>query len=720
LKDQAGRQVVADGKEPGSVRTVPPRLATARDLRRNVERLGGLPLRAGTARLVLGALTEEPDERVLERAEPPDWAPVTDLDPGWVLARASRSGRPEPLRIVAERPWWPLTSRDGADALQRLWRHAVAVSLAAKRLAREGNVPEPDRIARAGLLHGLGRWAVAALDPEWLVRWFAVADREARRELERREIGVETDLLGRALAERWGCDPLVADAAWLHAEAEKGLEQASAEPRALAIVQQAFRIAERTPWSLWAAEAREIGALDPRGKLLVAEVQSRCGGPFLEPDATSREERLVRSNAGLRLKVAELASSRATRDRFLQAFIESEPADDPDTWAERAGLAWCREPGVAAARVAWIPGLNDAADRAAEPDPAPNARSPTSEYSLAVAGKTRATIQLWEGAAPAAPRRDEGLPHGSAGASPSQNSSNPVDETALALLPAWQAWAALVAERERLNSNLAVVLRAFRRRSESEEPRLRSAKLDALAEFAAGAGHELNNPLAVIVGRAQLLLARETDPRAIRSLRAILSQAQRTHRILRDLMYVARPPELRPRFCQPDEIVRASLRDARSDADERGVRLSADALEHGRRSWADAEGLRHLADSLLRNAIEATPRGGTVRFSSAGDATSLRWTVQDNGQGITQADGLHLFDPFFCGRQAGRGLGLGLPRAARFVAQAGGEIRWHSTPGQGSTFQVRLPLTEPPRPPASECDPPSPTISGGDGRPAAA
>ena len=70
---------------------------------------------------------------------------------------------------------------------------------------------------------------------------------------------------------------------------------------------------------------------------------------------------------------------------------------------------------------------------------------------------------------------------------------------------------------------------------------------------------------------------RETDPGAVRSLRAILTQAQRAHRILRDLMYVARPPEPRPRFCQPEEIVRNCLRDLRDGADERGVRLVAEA-----------------------------------------------------------------------------------------------------------------------------------------------
>src|SRR5262249_20675650 len=107
------------------------------------------------------------------------------------------------------------------------------------------------------------------------------------------------------------------------------------------------------------------------------------------------------------------------------------------------------------------------------------------------------------------------------------------------IIPAWRSWATVVSSRAKLEERLAGLIEILKDRVGSEEPRIRQAKLEALGEFAAGAGHELNNPLAVIVGRAQLLLARENNPQAVRSLRAILTQAQRAHRILRDLMYVA-------------------------------------------------------------------------------------------------------------------------------------------------------------------------------------
>src|SRR5262249_26361286 len=139
------------------------------------------------------------------------------------------------------------------------------------------------------------------------------------------------------------------------------------------------------------------------------------------------------------------------------------------------------------------------------------------------------------------------------------------------------------------------------------------------------------------------------------------------------------------------------IRDAQAEAEARGIRLvgvpDSPAPET---AWADPEPLRHVADVLLRNALEATQAGGSIFVASAGDGQTLRWTIKDSGRGLTPEEAAHLFAPFLCGRQAGRGLGLGLPRAARIAERAGGEITWQSTPGQGTSFQVKIPLAPPP------------------------
>ena len=198
---------------------------------------------------------------------------------------------------------------------------------------------------------------------------------------------------------------------------------------------------------------------------------------------------------------------------------------------------------------------------------------------------------------------------------------------------------------------------SYREAVETEETRLRQRKLDALGEFAGGAGHELNNPLAVIFGRAQLLLARTKDSETIRSLRIILNQAGRAHRILRDLMFVARAPSPRRRACRPSELLGSCLRDFQAECAERGVRLFSEVDDSLPATWADPEALRHLAEILLRNALQATPAGGQILVRATAQGDELLWSFSDTGKGIGDEEAVHLFDPFYCGRQAGRGAG---------------------------------------------------------------
>jgi signal transduction histidine kinase len=278
---------------------------------------------------------------------------------------------------------------------------------------------------------------------------------------------------------------------------------------------------------------------------------------------------------------------------------------------------------------------------------------------------------------------------------------------------AWESWAALVSDRALLENRLQSIVGSFRHVVDCEEARLEERKREAMGEFAAGAGHELNNPLAVIVGRAQLLLARTKDAETARSLRIMINQAGRAHRILRDLMFVARPPVPRKRSCRPSELLRTCLRDFQDECTARGIRLIGELDESVPAAWIDADGMRHLVDILIRTAIEVTPAGGKIQVRSSVQNDELLWSFSDSGKGMTAGEAAHLFDPFFCGRHAGRGLGLGLPRAARIVDLAGGRLRWSSNPGQGTVFRVHLPLIAEPnyttRPPAPhESAPPAP------------
>ncbi len=228
--------------------------------------------------------------------------------------------------------------------------------------------------------------------------------------------------------------------------------------------------------------------------------------------------------------------------------------------------------------------------------------------------------------------------------------------------------------------------------SENVKRELEKRKLNALAEFAAGAGHEINNPLAVVQGRAQLLLAKERNPNGerARSLQAIFEQAQRAHWMIRDLMFIARPPELVLEQCSPKTVLEQTLKQQRTYAERRKITLSLEGEHSSGAFIADIAALKHVAEAFVRNAIEASNEGGEVSVAFKLDARRLTITFRDRGAGIDKHSAKRLFDPFYCGRSAGRGLGLGLPRAAVVVRKLGGRIRWSSSPS-GTRFKVILP-----------------------------
>jgi signal transduction histidine kinase len=226
----------------------------------------------------------------------------------------------------------------------------------------------------------------------------------------------------------------------------------------------------------------------------------------------------------------------------------------------------------------------------------------------------------------------------------------------------------------------------------------RRAKLEALAEFAAGAGHEINNPVATIVGRAELLLKGETNPERREALLTIGAQALRIRDMIGDLMLFARPPRPEPKSLDLVEVVDDVLR-ALSDV----IRSKSLTVERrGETStaiWADPVQLKVVISNLLHNSVNASAMCGSIVIECRPptDANSRSLTVlsvQDRGCGLSPLDREHLFDPFYSGRQAGRGLGFGLPKCWRIVEQHGGRIEFESSAETGTTFRVYWPAKD--------------------------
>jgi signal transduction histidine kinase len=234
------------------------------------------------------------------------------------------------------------------------------------------------------------------------------------------------------------------------------------------------------------------------------------------------------------------------------------------------------------------------------------------------------------------------------------------------------------------------------RQRESFEREVVEARIESMKQLAYGAGHEINNPLANIATRAQSLLPGERDPERRRRLAAIIDQAFRARDMIGGLMLFARPPKPVRREVAAQSIVAAALEAVDAAARARGVRIVVDAP--GREivgDW-DSSQLEEALRAVLTNAIEAGRSGGEVRICVEMDESlpdTCRVRVVDDGPGMDRETLARAFDPFFSGREAGRGIGLGLSKVWRLVEINGGRTTIESRYGAGTTVSILLPMS---------------------------
>ena len=250
---------------------------------------------------------------------------------------------------------------------------------------------------------------------------------------------------------------------------------------------------------------------------------------------------------------------------------------------------------------------------------------------------------------------------------------------------------------------------------------LATEKLRAMKELAYGAGHEINNPLANIATRAQALLRDETDPERRRKLANINSQAFRAHEMIADLMLFAKPPKLEPKPTNLAALVDTLFKEFRDEASSREielVRTGADAPE----VIVDPIQIAVALKGMIQNSLEAIGHAGKIEIEvqSSSEAGAEKGTgvfcakhpsgrsgkrlpspfpppggarvvVRDTGPGIADDVRPHIFDPFYSGREAGRGLGFGLTKAWRVVDDHGGSIHVDCPTTGGVVFTIDLP-----------------------------
>ena len=229
--------------------------------------------------------------------------------------------------------------------------------------------------------------------------------------------------------------------------------------------------------------------------------------------------------------------------------------------------------------------------------------------------------------------------------------------------------------------------------------RLEQEKLASLKELAYGASHEINNPLANIATRAQTLMADEPDPQRRRTLAMINQQAFRAHEMIADMMLFAKPPQLELGPVDVADMLQRVVHGLDPMTRSEQVRIILNVAA-GCSIEADQVQLEVAIRAICQNALEAMPTGGVVTiaarlYQDEQSTAHIEITIRDDGPGIADQLRPHIFDPFFSGREAGRGLGFGLSKAWRIVTEHQGQLQVSSPPTGGCTFVVRLPQQPP-------------------------
>lgn len=229
-----------------------------------------------------------------------------------------------------------------------------------------------------------------------------------------------------------------------------------------------------------------------------------------------------------------------------------------------------------------------------------------------------------------------------------------------------------------------------------EEEIRRLDRLAALGRFASAVAHEIRNPLAAI-GAGIEYISSSVAPNRAEEVRILRSEVQRLDRIVRDLLEPGRARPLEPTRVRVGQFVERACRAVEPQArDYRVVIQIQPPPEEQRRKCSvtmDAERMLQVLVNLIRNAVEASPKGAAVEVGWASETGAkgeeVRIWVRDSGAGIPSDQLPHIFEPFFSTKSGGTGLGLYVSHS--IVRQHEGQLTAESAPGGGTIMTVRIP-----------------------------
>jgi signal transduction histidine kinase/HD-like signal output (HDOD) protein/CheY-like chemotaxis protein len=247
---------------------------------------------------------------------------------------------------------------------------------------------------------------------------------------------------------------------------------------------------------------------------------------------------------------------------------------------------------------------------------------------------------------------------------------------------------------EKLNRRSEELSQALWQTHQQHLKLLQTERLAAVGQLAAGAAHEINNPLAIINARAQMLLLKEDDPKKENDLKQITEQIDRISTILADMMDFARPAQPELGKVHPAEVLNRVASFMDNSLKKNNISVTIDLEDSLPVIQADPNQLEQVFLNIMLNAKHAIEDGGgtiSIRAWPDDQEETVIITFCDDGPGIDPQNLRRIFDPFFTTKEEGKGTGLGLSTSWGIIDKHYGAMDLKSKPGEGTCVTISLP-----------------------------
>ena len=631
------------------------------------------------------------------------------------------------------------------------WRHSLAVACAAKMLIKhiDGKV-DPEEAFVCGLLHDMGKVALDSTLPKSFERVVQLTESSLGNiaRVEQRILGVDHTVAGKRLAEKWNFPQAIAETVWLHHQDPMALPEQIGHRSIIQTIYLADLMVreQRIGYSgnhNLSDSAVTVGnrlkcpeaAIQQISRALREEIGERSvmlGLDVPEPEELYHEA-LTQANRELGVlnqKMRQSTEKLLTRSRYLDMISDLNQAlpNSKSITAVCDSLAELWQKYNNSAPTAVYAQSSDGlivegsirvgneddgsvflVDRVDDPDAADNNLQQGSGFELSAArlsepwffeqvapmfdmactmrfplvvGDNQVGALLWV--------LPEGDKQGLEGYK--RNLKELQDFASHAALAISQA--IRVEEQSNLTEQLA---QANQMLHEAQRELLQKRSLAAVGEMACGAAHEINNPLSIVVGRAQFLASSEPDEKRKGMLENIARQGQETSRIISDLMEFAKPVPPRPAVTQIGQLIERAVDGVQERLGESKRQVQIKLQDELPEVFVDPEQICWALSELINNAVHSYGgKAGAVEITGTYCEldSEVILEVIDQGCGMNDETLRKAFDPFFSARAAGRGRGLGLSRSSQYVEGSGGRLSLVSEHKSGTVARMTLPIAQ--------------------------